>query len=71
MLVGLAGCTAQTAEPQVLGELSAAISSGAVYTLRLPQLTNSCLDVSAASTANGANIQEWQCNGSGAQNFTP
>jgi hypothetical protein len=28
-----------------------------------------CVDVSAASTANGANIQLWTCNGTGAQRF--
>ncbi len=71
LLVGLAACAAPGVEgSEVLGETSAAISSGAVYSFKLPQLTNSCLDVSAGSTSNGANIQEWHCNGSSAQNFT-
>src|SRR5690606_2936251 len=30
-----------------------------------------CLDVSASSTNNGANIQPWTCNGTGAQTFHP
>jgi hypothetical protein len=29
-----------------------------------------CLDISGASTANGAQLQQYACNGSGAQNFT-
>ena len=28
-----------------------------------------CIDVSAVSTANGANIQQWQCNGGGNQQW--
>ncbi|MBI1293408.1 hypothetical protein GC175_00435 [bacterium] len=31
--------------------------------------SNKCVDVSGASTNNGANIQQWSCNGTGAQNF--
>ena len=29
-----------------------------------------CLDVSGNSTANGAKVQQWACNGSTAQSFT-
>jgi glucosylceramidase len=29
-----------------------------------------CLDVSGNSTANGAKVQQWDCNGTTAQSFT-
>lgn len=31
--------------------------------------SNKCLDVSGSGTADGTNIQQWNCNGSGAQSF--
>ncbi len=32
-------------------------------------LSGKCVDIAAASTANGAQVQQYQCNGTGAQNF--
>ncbi len=46
------------------------VTSGSTYNFKLPLLTNSCMDVNGAGTADGTNIQEWQCNGGGAQKFT-
>jgi hypothetical protein len=47
--------------------LSAPIADGD-YILH-PVATGKCLDVSGASTADGANVQEWSCNGTKAQVF--
>ena len=45
--------------------------SGVSGTYAFVSLANpaSCMDVSASGTANGTQIQEWGCNGSGAQTF--
>jgi hypothetical protein len=44
-----------------------ALAAGNVSAVR--KGSNKCLDVYAASTANGAKIQQWTCNGTGAQSF--
>jgi chitinase len=70
LLVVLGGCTMQNSgEPETIGESLAGLTADAVYTFKLPQLTNSCLDVNGASQENLAKIQEWSCNGTGAQSF--
>jgi hypothetical protein len=47
--------------------ISGPIADG-VYVLHM-RATGNCLDVSGASTADGAKVQEWSCNGTVAQNF--
>jgi hypothetical protein len=69
MLGGLVGCTAPGAETEVLGETSAAITNGATYIIHAPSLANKCVDVNGNSSANGANVQLWTCNGGSAQNW--
>ncbi len=68
-----AGCMARTDGPQDATEESDfALTGGTVYKLTLPKMTGdtgNCADVAGASLNNGANIQEWDCNGSGAQSF--
>jgi hypothetical protein len=48
------------------------LTSGNTYTFKLPLMTGdtgNCMDVTAASTSSGANIEEYDCNGTGAQSF--
>src|SRR5205814_1350024 len=71
MLAGLVACTTPSGETtEVLGENSAAITVGTTYNLKLPQLTNSCLDVTGAGTGDGTNIEEWACGNAAANSFT-
>jgi len=46
------------------------LTSGDIYNFGTLAHPGSCLDVSGASTANGAQIQEWGCNGTAAQAFS-
>ena len=46
---------------------SDAVTGGTTYQIKAPNLSNKCVDVSANSSANGANVQLWTCNGSSAQ----
>ena len=59
-------------EPQALDSMAqAAIVSSITegdYVIR-SAMTSKCLDVSNGSTADGAKVQEWDCNGSAAQTF--
>lgn len=48
-------------------EIGNALSDG-VFTFKAAH-SGKCLDVSGASTANGAAVQQWSCNGSAAQTF--
>jgi len=45
-----------------------AVSAGSTYTL-VRDGSGKCLDVNGAGTADGTNIQQWTCNGTGAQSF--
>ncbi|AUX44324.1 uncharacterized protein SOCE26_057880 [Sorangium cellulosum] len=73
MLVGLAlftvGCI--TEDGRLAGEdvqsSTGAISDGDVVIKAVH--SGKCLDVAGASTANGASVQQWECNGTNAQVF--
>src|SRR5262249_51958151 len=69
----LAGCISPTVEnSEDLVSTSDALTNGMIYTLKLSKMsgdTGNCVDVNGASTDNGGNIQEWNCNGTGAQSF--
>lgn len=45
------------------------LSNGMVFEFRFPYLRDKCLDVAAADVNDGANVQLWSCNGTGAQRF--
>jgi hypothetical protein len=68
------GCTTSDRDAsENVGEASAAVTSGSTYTFKLPLMvgdTGNCMDVTAASTSTGAKIEEYNCNGTGAQSFT-
>lgn len=47
-----------------------ALTLGSTYTL-VRKTAKKCVDIAGGSTANGTQIQQWTCNGSGAQSFVP
>jgi len=62
--------SADTAEN--VEQTSDAVTSGSIYALKLPWMsgdTGNCIDVAGASLDNMAKIEEWDCNGTGAQSF--
>jgi len=61
------GCAVQPSED--IGSSAQGVASGNVYNLGALAHPGSCMDARAAGTANGTQIQEWTCNGTGAQSF--
>jgi hypothetical protein len=45
------------------------LDAGSTYVIHARAHGGSCMDVRASGTANGTQIQEWTCNGTGAQSF--
>ena len=64
----IAGCSAQSGG-DVVGQSSQSISSGDVYNFGTLANPGACMDAQGAGTADGTQIQEWSCNGTGAQSF--
>jgi hypothetical protein len=52
-----------------LAQSGAAVSTGTIYNFGALAHPGSCLDASGAGTSDGTQIQEWQCNGGGAQAY--
>ena len=67
VFVLLAGCGAPPAE--MVREQVQGIVAGATYNFGALAHPGSCMDAQAAGTADGTQIQEWTCNGTGAQSF--
>lgn len=72
----LGGCAVEDLAPSEDGEqieqnesasIVSSISEGD-YVIR-SVMTNKCIDISSSSTADGAKVQEWDCNGTNAQKF--
>jgi hypothetical protein len=63
----LAGCV--ESEDLDLGGEAALLVVPSQPTTLVRQGSDKCLDVDAAGTANGTRIQQWTCNGTGAQSF--
>lgn len=58
--------------PEALAMASAApetVLQGSVYSLGTRSRPGSCMDAQAAGVADGTQIQEWTCNGTGAQSY--
>jgi hypothetical protein len=58
-------------EPEMLDEVDVvgdAITSGGVYTLKAVS-SGKCVDITGASTASGANVEQWDCSGHANQQF--
>jgi hypothetical protein len=74
-LVFLVGCGAtpsatDTDNVNVLND-GEALTSNATYTFGTAVHSGSCMDIAAAGTADGTQVQEYACNGTGAQEFQP
>ncbi len=50
-------------------EVGETLTNDGIYTFPTLVHAGSCMDVAGGSTSNGAQIQEWTCNGTGAQKF--
>src|SRR6185437_11174415 len=67
--LALAACTASTRDDDDPGKLEAASTTATVYNYGTLAHPGSCLDASGAGTTDGTQIQEWECNGTGAQAY--
>ncbi|RKH37174.1 RICIN domain-containing protein [Corallococcus llansteffanensis] len=71
-LSGCSGAEPSGESPEATGQVeSPAIVSSITegdYVIR-SAMTNKCIDVASSSTADGAKVQEWDCNGTNAQKF--
>lgn len=72
-VIGLSGCAAEeweTQEPLSQEESAVIVSSLSEgdYVIR-SAMTGKCVDVASSSTADGAKVQQWDCNGTNAQKF--
>lgn len=73
-LACLFGCGAAPETSDTVGAVSTdgeALTSNGTYTFGTAVHSGSCMDIAAASTADGAQVQEYACNGSAAQQFQP
>lgn len=68
LALGLAMCGCGPAPDDGLEVLEGEISSGGVYVLKAVS-SGKCVDVTGASTAGGANIEQWDCNKKANQQF--
>ncbi len=64
---GLLACGAPPSE--AVGHGGQSVSAGDIYNFGAIAHPGSCLDAQAGGTADGTQIQEWTCNGSGAQSY--
>jgi hypothetical protein len=62
------GCGAPSGG-DVVGQSAGEIAAGAVYNFGTLAHPGACMDAQGAGTADGTQIQEWWCNGTGAQSF--
>src|SRR6201996_9712237 len=73
-LVFLVGCgaapeSAESDNVNVADGQGEALTANSTYSFETAVNTASCMDVAGASTADGAQVQEYTCNGTGAQSF--
>jgi beta-glucanase (GH16 family) len=67
ILVLAAGCGGPTTE--VAERSGQAVAAGNIYSFGTLAHSGSCMDARSGGTADGTQIQEWSCNGTGAQSF--
>ncbi len=66
------GCSsADPLEEESVAENQEPISAGTSYNFKPQSAPSSCLDVAASGSADGTKIQQFACNGTGAQLFRP
>src|SRR4051794_31727367 len=64
--IGAAGCAGSVGDGGI-GDGTPSAVTGATTLVRA--VSGKCLDVNAAGSADGTNIQQWTCNGTSAQSF--
>ena len=69
LFAAFAACNGTASTEDSVGQVSAGLSVGAVYNFGTLAHPGACMDADGGGTANGTQIQEWWCNGSGAQAF--
>src|SRR5579871_2404776 len=67
--LALAAWATNTGGEDGASKLEAASTTATVYNYGTLAHPGSCLDASGAGTADGTQIQEWECNGTGAQAY--
>jgi hypothetical protein len=65
LLVGACG----SASSENVGSTAQGVASGDIYNFGAIAHSGSCLDARSGGTADGTQLQEWSCNGTGAQSF--
>jgi hypothetical protein len=65
--LALAGC-GEPLEQELLDTTTSRLVADGDYVIKSVH-SGKCLDIAAASTADGARVQQWDCNGTGAQRF--
>ncbi|MDC0707036.1 RICIN domain-containing protein [Stigmatella sp. ncwal1] len=70
---GLGGCAVDEVETagsiaQIQGEAIVSSITEGDYVIR-SAMTNKCIDIASSNTADGAKVQQWDCNGTNAQKF--
>jgi hypothetical protein len=68
-LFALAACGGHGELDQQLDETDANLTNSGKYNFKTLVNTANCMDVAGGSISNGAQVQEWTCNGSGAQTW--
>src|SRR5450432_1399402 len=68
---GAAPVASSSDDVAATGSQGEALTSSASYSFGTLVHSGSCMDIAAASTADGAQVQEYTCNGTGAQTFQP
>jgi beta-glucanase (GH16 family) len=61
------GCGA--AHPESVGSTTQGVASGDIYNFGALAHPGSCMDAQGGGTTDGTQIQEWTCNGTGAQSY--
>jgi predicted chitinase len=70
MCIVFASCAGEVGEElEETEDITSSVTSGITYTFRPASSPGRCLDVTSRGTTNGTSIQQWDCNGSGAQSF--
>jgi chitinase len=67
LALALVSCSGPV-EPDELSTRTSQLVADGEYVIRSVH-SGKCLDITAASTADGARVQQWDCNGTGAQRF--
>ena len=69
LLVALVASGCSAAPTESVGHGGQAVTAGDIFNFGAIAHPNSCMDAQSGGSADGTQIQEWTCNGSGAQSY--